>query len=448
MKQLLISALVLAGLGGAIWWSNKQEDAKKGQPDSKAGPTILALNEDDIRGVEVQRKGESPTVLVRDEAGKWTMTAPEKIAADMQVLTGITAGVRSVGSERVVDEKPSQLESYGLQPPAVSLKLTMKDGKTHTLRVGEQTPDKSGAYAMLDGDPKLYTIAAYSRDAYSKSAMDLREKRLMSFDTNKVSKAELNVQGTPPVEFTKADDQWQISKPKQFRADKLAVQEVLNVVHEAQIDPSMDAKAAEAAFNSAKPFANVRLMTEAGPQTLEVRQGGESYFAKSNSVDGAWKVASTVGDGLNKKLDDFQNKKLFDFAFDDPSQLDIRMGSDTKVIAKTASKDNSAVWLSNGRTMDSVSVQNVIDKLRELSANRVEDVSAGNPEIEITVTSKEGKRVETVQIAPSGTDFIGKRKGEPQLYRIGGSAISDLKGAITAVREAEPAKDSKDSKKK
>jgi hypothetical protein len=220
------------------------------------------------------------------------------------------------------------------------------------------------------------------------------------------------------------------------------------VVHEAQIDPSMDAKAAQEAFNSAKPFANVRLTTEAGPQTLEVRQNGDSYFAKSNSVEGAWKVASTVGDGLNKKLDDFQNKKLFDFAFDDPTQVEIKMGSDTKVIAKSPGKDNASVWLSNGRTMDSVSVQNLIDKLRELSANRVEDVNAGNPDLEITVTSKEGKRVETVQLAPSGMDFIGKRKGEPQLYRIDSSAISDLKGAITAVREAEPAKDLKDSKKK
>ncbi len=101
------------------------------------------------------------------------------------------------------------------------------------------------------------------------------------------------------------------------------------------------------------------------------------------------------------------------------------------------------MWLSNGRTMDSVSVQNVIDKLRELSANRIDDVSVGNPEIEITVTSKEGKRVEKVRLAPLGTDFIGSRAGEPQLYRIDGSAISDLKGAVTAVREAEPAKDSK-----
>src|SRR6478752_3365892 len=137
MKQLLISALVLAGLGGAIWWSNKQEDAKKDQPDAKAGPKILSLKEDDIRGIEIQRKDEPPTVLSRDEAGKWTITSPAKVDADMQAVTAITTSVRSLGSERVVDEKASQLESYGLQPPFVSLKLTMKDGKIHGVRIGE-----------------------------------------------------------------------------------------------------------------------------------------------------------------------------------------------------------------------------------------------------------------------------------------------------------------------
>jgi hypothetical protein len=306
----------------------------------------------------------------------------------------------------------------------------------------------TGVYAMIEGDPKLYTVAAYTSEAYGKSTMDMRDKRLMSFDVDKVSKTDLNVQGKPPVEFTRSDDQWRITKPRVFRADKLAVQELLNTVHEAQIDPSMDEKASLAAFNAAKPLATVRLTLDSGPQTLEVRQSGMDYFAKSSAAPDAWKVASTVGEGINKSLGDFQNKKLFDFAFDDPTQLEIKIGGDTKIIAKSKSNDGSAVWLSNGRTMDSVSVQNVIDKLRELSAIRIDDVSAGAPEIEITVTSKEGKRVETVKMAPSGPDFLAVRSGEPQSYRIDGQAITELKGAITSLRESEPTKDLKDSKKK
>ena len=34
MKRLLISAIVLAALGGAIWYSNNQEDAKQAMGSS------------------------------------------------------------------------------------------------------------------------------------------------------------------------------------------------------------------------------------------------------------------------------------------------------------------------------------------------------------------------------------------------------------------------------
>ena len=63
-------------------------------------------------------------------------------------------------------------------------------------------------------------------------------------------------------------------------------------------------------------------MTDAGGnQTLEVRKDKDkNYYAKSSAVEGVYKIASDVGDALDKSLDDFRNKKLFDFGFSDPEQ--------------------------------------------------------------------------------------------------------------------------------
>ena len=54
-----------------------------------------------------------------------------------------------------MDENASNLASYGLEPPRVRVTLTMADGKTHTLRIGEDTPTEGNSYAMLDGDKRL-----------------------------------------------------------------------------------------------------------------------------------------------------------------------------------------------------------------------------------------------------------------------------------------------------
>jgi hypothetical protein len=67
---------------------------------------------------------------------------------------------------------------------------------------------------------------------------------------------------------------------------------------------------AAAEFARATPVARAKLTGESGTQTLEVRKSKDDYYAKSSAVQGTYKVDSTVGEALNKKVDDFRvNKK-------------------------------------------------------------------------------------------------------------------------------------------
>ena len=53
--RLAIAAGVLALLGGAVWWSNKEEAKKEGQPAPGAAPEIIALKEIDIKEIEIKK---------------------------------------------------------------------------------------------------------------------------------------------------------------------------------------------------------------------------------------------------------------------------------------------------------------------------------------------------------------------------------------------------------
>ena len=64
-----------------------------------------------------------------------------------------------------------------------------------------------------------------------------------------------------------------------------------------------------AEFAHATPVATAKLTGDSGTQTLEVRQNKDDYYAKSSAVVGTYKVDSTVGQALNKKVDDFRSKK-------------------------------------------------------------------------------------------------------------------------------------------
>ena len=197
-----------------------------------------------------------------------------------------------------------------------------------------------------------------------------------------------------------------------------------------------DAKKAAATFASGMPVATVKLTDPSGTQQIEVRKNKDDYYAKSSVVAGVFKATPELGMGVDKSLDDFRNKKLFDFGFNDPSKIDMHANGKTFAFQKGGDD-----WFSNGKKMDSVSVQSFLDKLRDLSANKFVDTGTlGAPAIDITVVSNNGKLTEKVLIAKQGEDYVAQRENEPALYGLDAKTVNDLSQAASDVKPAPPAK--------
>jgi len=444
--RLLIAAAVLAGLGGLVYWSNRSEEAKASKPDPKAPPKILELKEADLKQIEIRHRDGETTIVKKDDAGKWSITAPRPLAADQTAVGAITSAVTSLSADRVVDDNASNLPSYGLDPPRIGVTFTTADGNSHVLRIGEDTPVGGNTYAMLDGDKRLFTITSFGKNALDEESKDLREKHLLVFDQDKLSRVELDA-GKTSIEFGRAGSDWQILKPKPMRADGFQVDELVRKLKDAAMDTDTDPKAAAAAFAAGQKTAIAKVTGAEGTLTLEVRKAKagttDDYYAKSSMVDGVYKIAKEIGDGLNKSLEDFRNKKVFDFGFSDPTRIEIKDSGQTKVIDKSGEN-----WTSGGKTMDSISVQNLIDKLRELAATKLVDSGFTTPTLELTVISDDGKRTEKVQIAPAGANSLARRENDSSLYQLDTNAVTALREAAFDVKEPPPPAPAKDGKKK
>jgi hypothetical protein len=85
--------------------------------------------------------------------------------------------VTSLNSERLVEEKAADLNRYGLATPAIEVDITEKDNRTHKLLLGDETPAGSATYAMLVGDPRVFTISSFSKNSVDKTLEDLRSKK-------------------------------------------------------------------------------------------------------------------------------------------------------------------------------------------------------------------------------------------------------------------------------
>jgi hypothetical protein len=440
-RGLAVAVLVLAALGGAAWWSERKEKANANKPAADAPPKILSVPDDQFKQIDLIKKTGETTELSKAD-GKWRIVQPKPLAADQDSVTSLVTSLSSLASDRVIEDKASNLGSYGLATPSEQVKITRKDGKAQTLLIGDDTPTGSGAYAKVDNDPRVFSIASYTKSSLDKTSKDLRDKRLLTFNSDKLTRVDLTAKGQT-IEFGKNNqNEWQILKPKPLRADGLPVDELVRKLKDAKMDTSgtdEDTKKAVAGFSTGARVAVASVTDASGNQQIEVRKDKDkNYFAKSSAVEGIYKVTSDLGDGLDKGLDDFRNKKLFDFGFNDPSKLDIRNGAAQAMYQKIGEK-----WMSGLKQMDSPSIQALVDKLRDLTSTKFLDFGNGPAVFEATVTSNDGKRVEKVSIWKQGAIYDAKREGEPAVYELDAKAVEDLQKAAGGVKEFQPPKSGK-----
>jgi hypothetical protein len=434
LHNLAIAALILAILTWFLYWSERHKPTDETSKISADAPAaILKLDQNSITKLELKKKDVDPVVLTKSASGDWQITAPKPFRADQSAVTGLVSTISSLNSERMVEDKASDLQNFGLDQPALELDLTAKD-KTQKLLLGTDTPAGGAVYATLSGDPRLFTVSSYTKTSLDKSLNDLRDKRLLPVDADKVSQIEV-VRKNSDIEFGRNKDNWQIVKPMPMRADSVQVGDLVRDLTNAKMDlSSADAKQEASEFAHAAPVATARLTDESGTQQVQVRKSKDIYYAKSTAVEGAYKIDSGLGKTLEKNVDDFRDKKLFAFGYNDPNKIEIHNADKSYFLTRgTAGPDD---WWSNGKKMDGANVESVISDLRDLTATSFPDSGFSNSSIDVTVTSEDGKRTEKIHVAKAGDHYIAQRENEPTLYELSANSVD---GLLKAAQDLKPA---------
>jgi hypothetical protein len=444
-RGLFVAAIVLAALSATLYWSNRKK-AKEADAVTpvESSPKVLSLNSADLVGVTIAKKGAEELALSKNAAGKWEITAPKPLAADQDAVSSLVSTLSSLNSDRLVEDKAADLGAYGLAQPSVVLTTTDKNKKTVSLRLGDDSPAGSGVYANVAGDSRVFLIASYNKSSLDKSATDLRDKRLLTFETDKVSRVELTAK-KQTIEFGRSKEQWQILKPKPLRADQFAVDDLVRSLHDAKMELSAsdDEKKMAAGFNSGTVFTEAKITDVSGTQALQIRKNKDDYYAKSSVVAGIYKILSSTGTALDKALDDFRNKKLFDLGFVDPDKIELHDGAKSYVLTHSGSD-----WSMNGAKMDETTVSPLVGAIRDLTASKFLDKGFATQVMDITVTSDSGKRIEKVLISKDGDHVVAKRENEPGLYELPVSSLTDLQNSAAGVKPAPPPAPAAPAKKK
>jgi Domain of unknown function (DUF4340) len=437
LRGLIAAAVVLLVLAGVLYWSQHHKASESTAPTANATPLILKIDPASVTALTVKQKDAPPVTLTRSGM-QWKITAPGDYPADSGTVSGMLSSLAPLTSESVVENQATSLAEFGLSDPSLELDVTGKDNKTSRLLLGDDAPAGEGVYVQLAGDPRVFTAASYVKTSLNKSLGDLRDKRLLPIDASSVSSFDLIRKGQD-IDFARIQNGWQIEKPQSYRTDNYQVDNLLQQLTSAKWDSSVSAEDAARDFSHAAPVATMKLTGGSGADTLELRKEKDDYYAKSSAVPGAWKVdsssASSLGEDLDHSLDDFRDKQLFDFGYTDPEKIEYHSAATSIVLTRTGHN-----WFSDGKKMDSDSAEALVTALRDLAASKFVDSGFTNPQIDVTVTSNSGKRVEKVHLQKTGDGAIARREDGVSLYSLDSVTLSGLTDAIAGLKPATPEK--------
>ena len=433
-NPLVIAAVVLALLGGAVWYTRENPP-----PDEEAAPKIVDLDEGDIRSITLRRAGEDPIEMARGEDDEWEFTGGLEIAADDSSIALVASSLASLNAERVVSENVVEWGPYELESPELAVSYELEEGAGE-VQFGRDTPTGSGVFARLKGDPRLFTVYSYNKTSFDKSVFDLRDKRLLRLDEDTISQITVET-ASRTLGFEREDGDWRIVQPLEARADDFTVGDLSRAVRTAEMTEVLAAAEEGGAYSFRQPKATVAVTDGKGRHDLVIAQDGDTYYARSSAQDGVYGVSSTLAESLDKELADFRNKKLFDFGYADPVRIEVRAG--VQAVTVIRSDDKWKLESDGARELEGEQVQTLLDRLRNLTATEFPSDTAGaqagfgldSPAIEATVTPEgEGAMTEKVRISSADIATVyAAREGEPTTYKVEQAAAQNIERSVQEI---------------
>ena len=381
--------------------------------------TVLAFDQKDVTGFELDMRDEK--IALEQTDGRWKLTKPRPLPADADTVRDFLEKLRAARVKEFAADAPRSLEPFGLDKP-VRLDIQTgrdKDRATKTLLVGRVDVAKKGVYAMRPGESAVMLIPDETWTAVPKNVAVLRDKSLVGFDRDKVTRIEIE-SPKGAVTLAKEGDRWKITAPEALTADQVEAGAVLFKLRDLRAQAFLTDDASGIPRYLAKPTVRVTI-TEQGASaprvvllapSTEKRGGGPSAYA---AVAGRGPVVLVDGralEDLGRSSNDLRDRTLMSgLEPRDIKRMRVRAGGQTVVVERSGESDWKLVEGGSGAAK-SATVDNLLYALRALKWQTIAAPTGDEPAkygldaptLEVTLLKADGSE--------AGALLIGKREGE------------------------------------
>lgn len=320
-KTTGILALLLCLLGGYIYlfeirgWESQEEAAEMAR-------RVSSLEKGKMARFTLDSQGES-IVAVR-EGFSWNIISPVETQGDYDMIEGVihSAGdleKAGIAADSIQVRQPDfSLADFGLASPSVRLSFIDDAGKRESLAFGDRSPTGAYFYVKTSADDQIYLVEGRFYFSFGLSFLDLRDKRYVQFDPDRLTGIEL-VTGDQIMAVKRDGNHWRMTAPVEDGGDDVGIGQFLTQLRDARVEAFLDGSTlAEAGLDD--PWFTINLYEGSERKLNGVAFGRKSgsreyrkYLASSFLTPQVFEADSSFVHALINSAETFRTRDVFGF---------------------------------------------------------------------------------------------------------------------------------------
>jgi len=437
------------------------EFKKAQKEDGQEANTVNLLSEvkdGDISELNIVKGKDKKSFIKKD--GIWMMTSPIEDYGDR---FNIENAIRNLIGDKETELKNEDgtdpdVKTFGLDNPAgwIELKSAQKTYRFYISR--EKSFDGRNYHIKVDGGPKIYLASNNFGDLLEKPVKELRSKDILP-ENIQPTVMNLEVKGKKPISFEKSGEVWVYPADKNLKLDPAAIADMANGLkfikaREFVSETSGPQELNKFGLSTPEVKLTVSFLDKKGDSlkskdvTLTVsKESSGKVFLMSSDKKVIYETASAGTSILKKELSDFRDRK-FPFTFDEKliKQVQVDRNKFRLSIQNDANKWEPTKEF-KGKELDVLKAQELISKIRELSADRfiagVGPRGLNPPKAQILLKDANGKLILDViwgeKFREGSDDYYFVRTNlSNEVLAIKANRIDEIPGENLLVSEPKP----------
>jgi hypothetical protein len=444
-----VLAVLLVALG-AFYYVYEIRLAPDREKAESAKGRLWKVETADVTTMQLRRP--DGVVQVTREGDGWQLVEPVKARGDRGPIDEALTAIATARVDREVASAPANLADFGLDTPKAEVILTLKDGKTLELQLGEKNPTGVWVYAREKDRPAVFLVSeGLIRDA-TRPAADFRDKTVLTFDRGALTGLEI-VTRDDTLDLQLTDGKWALTRPVARPADAETVNGLLEKLQTARVKEFVaESPRSLELYGLERP---VRLTLHTGQdkdrtsrslllgKTDDQKKG---VYAMRPGEPTVLLLPDDVWNSLPRTVAAVRDRTVVAFDRERVTTLELESPRGRMTLARQDGR--WTITAPEALPADQVEAGALLTKLHDLRARGFvsEDAAGisrflGRPEVTVTVTEQGAATPLRILLAPSGES----RGGQPTAYAavagrgpvvlVDGRAVADLSRSVVDLRD-------------